>query len=165
MNRLLFGAVMAVILVGSVSACGAESDSPAEMVPSSGAVASTTTTSTIPETTTVKPLPATTSSTPKQTLPPVEAEPAPAAAVPAAAAEVTSVPMPPVVCMDLQSAQNLIQDLGVFYSRSVDATGKGRKQVLDANWIVVGQTPGVGVPIGEGDAVLSVVKIGEPNPC
>lgn len=163
MNRLLFGAVMAVILVGSVSACGAESDSPAEMLPSS--VASTTTTSTVAETTTVKPLPATTSSTPEQTLPPVEAEPAPATAVPAAAQEVTSVPMPPVVCMNLQSAQNLIQELGVFYSRSVDATGKGRKQVLDANWIVVGQTPGVGVPIGEGDAVLSVVKIGEPNPC
>ncbi|MFD3810702.1 hypothetical protein [Rhodococcus sp. NPDC058639] len=165
MNRLLFGALMAVILVGSVSACGTESDSPAEMLPSSGAVASSTTTSTVAETTTVKPLPATTSSTARQTLPPVEAEPAPAAAAPAAAPEVTPVPMPPVVCMNLQAAQNLIQELGVFYSRSVDATGKGRSQVLDANWIVVGQTPGVGVPIGEGDAVLSVVKIGEPNPC
>jgi len=164
MNRLLFGAVTAVILVGSVSACGAESDSPAEMLTSSGAVASTTT-STVAETSTVKPLPATTSSTPSQTLPPVEAEPAPAAAAPPEVSEVTSVPMPPVVCMDLQSAQNLIQELGVFYSRSVDATGMGRSQVLDANWIVVGQTPGVGVPIGEGDAVLSVVKIGEPNPC
>lgn len=73
--------------------------------------------------------------------------------------------MPNVVCMNLQDAQNLIQELGVFYSRSTDATGKGRNQVLDANWVVVGQAPGVGVPIGEGDAVLSVVKLTEPNPC
>lgn len=73
--------------------------------------------------------------------------------------------MPNVVCMNLQDAQNLIQDLGVFYSRSVDATGRGRNQVLDANWIVVDQNPGVGAPISEGDAVLSVVKVGEPNLC
>ncbi|MFI6042346.1 hypothetical protein ACIA8C_11975 [Nocardia sp. NPDC051321] len=73
--------------------------------------------------------------------------------------------MPNVVCMNLQAAQNKIQEGGVWYSRSTDATGKGRMQVLDANWIVVAQTPAPGVPIGEADAVLSVVKIGERNPC
>ncbi|MGZ4542536.1 MAG: hypothetical protein ACXVXI_05315 [Mycobacteriaceae bacterium] len=54
---------------------------------------------------------------------------------------------------------------GVFCSRSTDATGAGRMQVLDRNWVVVGQTPAAGVLIGEGDAVLSVVKLTESNPC
>ena len=66
-----------------------------------------------------------------------------------------------VVGMNLQAAQNLIQTQGVFYSRSEDATGAGRLQVVDSNWVVVGQTPAAGELIGEGDAVLSVKKIGE----
>jgi hypothetical protein len=73
--------------------------------------------------------------------------------------------MPDVICMNLQAAQNEIQDHGVFFSKSVDATGKGRRQILDRNWIVVGQQPKAGEKIGEGDAVLSVVKKGEPNDC
>ena len=75
------------------------------------------------------------------------------------------VAMPPVVCTNLQSAQNAIQAAGVFYSRSADASGEGRMQVNDSNWIVVEQDPAPGVLIGEGEAVLSVVKIGEPNNC
>jgi hypothetical protein len=73
--------------------------------------------------------------------------------------------MPDVVCMNLQDAQDKIQESGVFYSRSHDATGRDRFQVIDRNWIVVAQTPAVGTPIGEGDAVLDVVKYGEENPC
>lgn len=73
--------------------------------------------------------------------------------------------MPNVVCMNLQAAQDLIQQAGVFYSRSEDATGAGRMQILDRNWVVVAQTPAVGVPIGEGDAVLSAVKKGESGDC
>jgi hypothetical protein len=74
--------------------------------------------------------------------------------------------MPAVVCMNLQDAQDLIQTVGVFYSQSVDATGQGRSQIIDSNWQVVSQTPDIGTPFGEGDAVLAVVKIGEqPNPC
>lgn len=69
--------------------------------------------------------------------------------------------MPEVVCMNLQDAQNEIQDHGVFFSRSEDATGQGRFQVLDRNWVVVAQKPSAGKPIGEFEAVLSVVKIGE----
>ena len=69
--------------------------------------------------------------------------------------------MPDVLCMTLQEAQDEIQDHGVFFSRSEDATGQDRMQLMDSNWIVVGQTPVAGTPIGEGDAVLSVVKIGE----
>jgi beta-lactam-binding protein with PASTA domain len=73
--------------------------------------------------------------------------------------------MPNVVCMNLQDAQDTIQAAGVFFSRSKDATGKGRMQVLDRNWIVVAQAPAPGSLIGEGEAVLSVVKIGEPSSC
>lgn len=73
--------------------------------------------------------------------------------------------MPDVVCMNLQDAQDLIQEHGVFFSRSDDATGQGRAQILDSNWQVVGQDPPPGTPIGEFDAVLSVVRYGEPSPC
>ena len=73
--------------------------------------------------------------------------------------------MPDVVCMNLQAAQNRIQEEGVFFSRSEDATGAGRRQLVDSNWIVVGQSPTAGSPIGEADALLSVVKLDEPNSC
>ena len=166
MNRLVLGAVTALVMAASLSACGSESESPtAETVttPSSAAVRSTTTSRAVIEDAAVEASTATSSST--STRPSVAPEVEPETVAQSAKPVVTSMPMPAVVCMNLQAAQDLIQDLGVFYSRSVDATGKGRNQVLDANWIVVGQTPGVGTPISEGDAVLSVVKIGEPNPC
>ncbi|MFD1811817.1 calcium-binding protein [Rhodococcus gannanensis] len=67
--------------------------------------------------------------------------------------------------MNLQSAQNLIQEAGVFFSRSTDATGAGRSQIVDSNWIVVGQTPLPGAPVTEGEAMLSAVKIGETASC
>ncbi len=105
--------------------------------------------------------PPTTAAPPPTTLPPPPPPPAPtlAPAPPAAAV------MPDVVCLDLQFAQDTIQAAGVFFSRSTDATGAGRAQIIDSNWIVVAQTPPPGTPIGEGDAVLSVVKDDEPNPC
>ncbi len=73
--------------------------------------------------------------------------------------------MPDLICMNLQDAQNEIQDHGVFFSGSVDATGQGRHQIIDSNWVVVGQSPSAGSPIGEGDAELSVVKYGETTLC
>jgi PASTA domain len=74
--------------------------------------------------------------------------------------------MPSVVCMNLQDAQDEIQDHGVIFSGSEDATGQGRNQFIDSNWQVVGQDPEAGTPIGEFDATLLVVKYGEqPNPC
>ncbi len=73
--------------------------------------------------------------------------------------------MPSVVCMNLQDAQDLIQESGVFYSRSFDATGDGRNQVIDSNWIVVSQNIAPGTSFDEGDANLGVVKYGESNPC
>jgi hypothetical protein len=69
--------------------------------------------------------------------------------------------MPNVVCMNLQAAQDLIQDHGVFLSRSKDASGRNRSQLIDRNWIVIKQSPAPGKKIAEGDAMLSAVKIGE----
>ena len=117
------------------------------------------------------PAPATVTVTEKEDDAPTAAEPtrpdasdsdrASQSQAPAAATAV----MPDVTCMNLQLAQDTIQDAGVFYSRSEDATGRGRRQVLDRNWIVVSQTPEAGATIGEGDAILSVVKSDEPNDC
>jgi hypothetical protein len=81
------------------------------------------------------------------------------------AAEEDQAIMPDVVCLDLQTAQDTIQEAGVFFSRSHDATGDDRMQLLDSNWQVVAQTPAPGTPIGELEAVLDVVKYGEPSPC
>ena len=69
--------------------------------------------------------------------------------------------MPNVVCMNLQEAQDEIQDHGVFYSRSRDASGRNRSQFNDSNWVVIKQSPAPGKEISEGDAMLTVVKIGE----
>ena len=66
--------------------------------------------------------------------------------------------MPNVVCMNLQDAQDLIQESGNWLSLSKDATGADRMQIRDSNWFVVAQTPETGTPFGEGDAVLSVLK-------
>jgi hypothetical protein len=73
--------------------------------------------------------------------------------------------MPDVVCMNLQDAQDEIQDHGVFFSKSEDASGEGRRQAWDRNWIVVAQAPAPGEAVGEREAVLSVVKTDEPNDC
>ena len=66
--------------------------------------------------------------------------------------------MPDLICRGLQAAQDEIQDRGVFGSKSEDATGQGRRQLWDRNWVVVAQDPAPGEKIGEFDAVLYVVK-------
>ncbi|MDJ0395020.1 hypothetical protein QMK17_16980 [Rhodococcus sp. G-MC3] len=147
--RPVAGVVLAFALACTVAACGSSEEPTAASSSSSAVAIQESTTSAPAVTTTIAPAPVTAA-------PPAAITPEPVAAV---------VLMPPVVCLNLQAAQNLIQDAGVFFSRSEDATGASRMQVNDSNWIVVDQQPGVGVPIGEGDAVLSVVKIGEPNNC
>jgi len=50
--------------------------------------------------------------------------------------------MPNLVGQNLQAAQDAIQLLtgsAVFLTSSTDATGQGRAQVLDANWMVCSQ--------------------------
>lgn len=133
-----------------------------------GGGADTATTTTVTETATAAVATETEVST---TEPPTTEAPTTEAPPPMTHATATTAPpeepatMPDVVCMNLQDAQNKIQDAGVFFSRSTDATGRGRSQILDRNWIVVAQTPDPGTPIGEGDAVLSAVKIGESDSC
>jgi len=93
---------------------------------------------------------------PPTTAPTTEPAPAPVA---------VSAIMPDVTCMNLQVAQDMIQAAGVFFSRSSDASGKERSQLVDSNWTVVSQTPTAGSLVGEAEAVLAAVKIGEPGDC
>jgi hypothetical protein len=74
--------------------------------------------------------------------------------------------MPDIPCgTDLQLAQDLVQEAGVFLSLSEDATGQGRSQLMDRNWTVVEAEPAAGTPISEGDAVFYVVKDEEFTGC
>ena len=142
--KFRLGAAIAVVgsLVFVAAACGSSSDSASESTVAPTTVAPTTA---APEIT----------AAPTTAVPTTTAAPAPAA---------TAI-MPDVVCMNLQAAQNKIQENGVFFSDSFDATGEGRMQITDSNWIVVSQTPSAGSPITEGSANLGAVKEGEPNPC
>lgn len=59
-------------------------------------------------------------------------------------------PMPDVVGMDLQGAQDMVQSVtsgAVFYSGSTDLTGEGRMQIDDRNWQVCTSSPAAGTPI------------------
>ncbi|MGZ4575853.1 MAG: hypothetical protein ACXVXY_12815 [Mycobacteriaceae bacterium] len=149
------GVVLALVVLGIIGSISDGSETTTAAAISTTVVPTTTTAA--PTTTTTAPITTTTTtaSVPVTTV---------AAQVPPPVGQVR-VPMPNVVCKNLQVAQDTIQAAGVFYSRSTDATGAGRMQVLDRNWVVVGQTPAPGVLIGEGDAVLSVVKLTESNPC
>lgn len=74
--------------------------------------------------------------------------------------------MPDIACgTDLQLAQDLVQEAGIFFSRSEDATGQDRSQVMDHNWTVVAAEPPAGTPIGEDEAVFYVVQDEEFSGC
>src|SRR3954468_15564874 len=71
--------------------------------------------------------------------------------------------MPDVVGMDLQSAQDLVQTFGVFYSVSHDLLGS-RNQLIDSNWMVCDQSVAPGQRVTgsvEGQLDFGVVKRGE----
>jgi hypothetical protein len=85
---------------------------------------------------------------------------------PAATSAAVNFAMPSVVGMDLQSAQDLIQTNGVFFSTSHDLRGS-RQQVLDSNWIVCTQNIPAGQQVtgnAEGAIDLGVVKRAESCP-
>ena len=94
----------------------------------------------------------------------------PPATVPATASAPATVPgtrrMPAIPCgTDLQAAQDQVQsEAGIFKSRSQDATGQGRLQVIDRNWTVISHSPSAGTPITEDQPVFSVVKDEEFSP-
>ena len=58
--------------------------------------------------------------------------------------------MPDMTGKDLQTAQDAIQSLtndAIFYTKSHDATGQGRHQILDRDWQVCTQDPAPGSEI------------------
>jgi beta-lactam-binding protein with PASTA domain len=78
-------------------------------------------------------------------------------------ATVTTGVVPNVVCMELQAAQDKLQEAGFYLLSSKDALGD-RHQILDRDWVVIGQssTPGkVALPLTK--ITLTVVKYGEPT--
>jgi hypothetical protein len=151
-------AALVVLLIGvAIGAAGSDQGNPADTQAAEVAPGTEATTTAPPQTTL-----APTTVAPETTTAPTTTVPAPPSPAPAAAPVSL---MPSVVCMNLQAAQDLIQTTGVFFSRSFDATGAGRAQVVDSNWVVVSQDPAPGTPITEGQANLGAVKYGEPSPC
>ena len=75
-------------------------------------------------------------------------------------------PVPNLQCFDLQEAQDTLQSAGFTSMRSRDATGRGRHQVVDRDWTVVGQSPPPGGSFAKSTTVtLAAVKDGEPSGC
>ena len=142
------GATAALLIIGAVTGAGED--------PAASSAPATTAAPAVAAVPAPAPAPA-----PAPTAAPA---PAPAAAPAAGPAEdVAAGTMPDVVCLDLQAAQDTIQaETGLFFSDSHDATGQDRMQVMDRNWLVVGQQPAAGTALGGDDIpVLDVVKYGE----
>lgn len=72
--------------------------------------------------------------------------------------------VPNVLCKDLQSAQDTLQAAGFYDLGSEDATGQGRQQIVDRNWVVVSQSVAPGTnPDKSTMIMLGAVKFGEPT--
>ena len=93
---------------------------------------------------------------PTQTVP-TTTEPSPTSPSPGTeAAAPASWMMPDLVGKDLQAAQDAIQALTgnpLFVTSSSDATGQGRAQVVDSNWMVCSQN------VRPGDTITVTTKI------
>ncbi|OHV65439.1 hypothetical protein BCD48_04375 [Pseudofrankia sp. BMG5.36] len=113
--------------------------------------ASATPTPTPTATLTTTPAPATSAVTVASTQP---------VAQPTANATPELVAVPNVVGSDLQSAQETL--FPPLRSTSIDATGQGRMQLWDRNWVVVRQDPPAGTQVEAlTDIKLYVIKPGE----
>jgi hypothetical protein len=70
--------------------------------------------------------------------------------------------VPDVGCMDLQLAQDKAQAAGYSHLSSEDATGRGRHQVYDRDWVVTAQTPAPGTKAAAGtQLVFRVLAYGD----
>jgi pyruvate/2-oxoglutarate dehydrogenase complex dihydrolipoamide acyltransferase (E2) component len=153
-GQLIAGTIIAVFAIGGItSILGGGSDTAAPAAPAPISVAADQ-----PKAHADAPAEAKSEAPAPAPVAPAEA-PAPVAPAPAEAPAVHY--MPDVVGMNLQDAQDKIQEAGVWFSRSEDATGQGRMQVLDRDWTVLSQNIEPGTPFTEGEAVLSVKKIWE----
>lgn len=75
-------------------------------------------------------------------------------------------PMPNLTCFDLQEAQDTLQSAGFYKMTSRDASAGRRRQVVDRDWTVTGQTPSPGGEYRKStEVMLRAVKDGEPSPC
>ena len=85
-----------------------------------------------------------------------------------AASQTGSWVMPNMVGSNLQVAQNAIQKLtgyAIFFTKSHDATGRGRSQILDRDWTVCAQNIAPGATITtESKIDFAVVKLTEHCP-
>src|SRR3954447_7537236 len=154
---VLIAGLAAIGLFGSVVGHTTDGDQPVAARTSS---LSTVEPSAVPSASTVPPTP----STPAATVPAT----ATTTASTTKAATTTGVDfaMPDVVGMDLQSAQDLVQTFGVFYSVSHDLLGS-RNQLIDSNWMVCDQSVAPGQRVTgdvEGQLDFGVVKRGERCP-
>jgi PASTA domain len=157
-TKIVAGALLGLAMIG---ACGAArsggDDKPAPAPAASSSTAPSVETVAQPPVTVTEKAPTSKGPAPAETPAPAPSSTTSKAPTSEAPADV-KVPMPDVVGMNLQAAQDKIQETGIFFSRSEDATGAGRMQINDSNWTVVAQSPAAGELIGEGDALLSVVK-------
>lgn len=153
----LGGLLLGGIDGGTETTASATSSSAASRVPS-----------TAPATTSAQPAPTATEE-PPMSAPLTTTAPTPTASTTAATAPTSTTvdfAMPDLVGSDLQSAQNAVQDLGVFYSVSHDLLGS-RNQVIDSNWIVCTQNVAPGQRVTgevEGQLDFGVVKREETCP-
>lgn len=93
-------------------------------------------------------------------LPTIVERPTPkATSVPTAAPTPPASPtMPDLVCVDLQAAQDILQEVtGDFFIDSYDASGENRFQINDSNWVVTEQDPAAGQPLTS-DPRIGAVK-------
>lgn len=73
--------------------------------------------------------------------------------------------VPPMVGMNLQDAQDLLQSLGSYILTQTDATGWARFQMLDSNWKVCWQKPAPGTEVPLSRLIdLGAVKLDERCP-
>lgn len=147
-------------LVGGIS--GASGTSPTASSSSSSASTPSEAPATAPSTTPSRTAPTPTVPSAPAAVPTPTSVPTTSAASPSAVDFV----MPDLVGTDLQSAQDAVQELGVFYSVSHDLLGS-RNQMIDSNWVVCDQSVKPGERVTgdvEGQLDFGVVKREESCP-
>lgn len=72
--------------------------------------------------------------------------------------------LPDMAGKDLQAAQDEAQANGFYVLDSTDATGEGRLQLYDRNWVVCSQTPEAGKHPTDVTVTFDAVKQGETCP-